>query len=174
MNKQEYIKIWNYKNSKTISEFKNGYKIDNDYIYHNWKTDNNDNWLKYKIDDIVILLNFYNEAKTYIKNLQKNNKIYFYCYGKNEYGEIAKISYKRKLNSKGQKIISSITVKKIITNSDYTTKIKKTDIIYKNVNFGDLFEVCLHFYHYLFFGKYDLLKADTILNTIKQGVENGK
>jgi len=153
--KEDYIRLW----TKTINSYtetaRADYNIDETYIYH-------DN-LKYEIDKIVQLMNLYQEAKNYIDNLKKGDKIIEGRFHQRTEAEILKINYTKKKRN-GKIRISSLTVK---TTYDY--KIKKGDVFYKGILYEDIFDVCLHFFHYMFFNEYDLEKADRILEAVKNG-----
>jgi len=161
--KNEYIAQYEKKQSQILPEFRKDYNIDNTYIYSKQFGD-----FKYKIDDVIDLLNFFHEFRQYVYNLKIGDKIRIYCYGNIDDVTITKISYKRGLNRKGEKIISSITCKQILNSgSEYRTKIKIQEVIYKDIQYRDIFDTGLHFYNYLFFGKYDVELADRIITKIR-------
>ena len=164
INKKQYIDRYNKKYMQIIPECRKDYGIDNEYIYHTWIKEK----LKYKISDIVDLLNFYYDFREYIYKLKKSDIIKIYCYGNISNVNITGIIYKRKLDNKGNKIISSIKYKEKLQNgNEYKSKTKIQNIIYKDIQYEKLFDVCLHFYNYLFFSEYEIQYANEILKKIR-------
>jgi len=162
--KNEYIA--RYKKILNNMAVTKDFKIDDDFIYYHFVKDG---FLKYEINKIVELLNFFNKFKKYIYNLKIDDEISIQLYGTKEIGKIKKISYKRKLTKKGNKIISSITIKNMIENSNFEQKIKMENITYNDIQFETILDIARHFYSYMFFSEYDIEKADIILKTLKRG-----
>jgi hypothetical protein len=166
-NKVDYIKFLEEHKNHIITECRDDYNFnDNDVIsIFAGKTN------KYPINNIIKLNAFYNEFKAYIDNLKIGDIVKDLKY--NNYtcdNTILKINRFRTEKHKGQ--IKSISVlhsgigenKSIYS---YNMVLNKEDIVYKNIQFGDLLEVMRTFNKYLFFSEYNINHANKIIEVLK-------
>ena len=168
MDKIKFIELYQKKINGILPEFRQEHFIDNDKIGCLWIK----NWIYYDIDNCIKIMSLTKEARQYIYNLKKGDKIKVNSYGNITEVEILKINYKRSLSKKGNKIISSIGYKEILgSGSIYQGKIKIKEIIYQGNNYQDLFDSYLHFSGYfLSFSNYDINSANKILDNYNKEV----
>jgi hypothetical protein len=165
MLRQDFIKLYQNKINGILPEYRPDHYIDNDKIGSKFLKE----WFYYDIDNCIKIIDITKEARQYIYNLKLRDKIKIYSYGNYDDVEIIKFSYKRLLDKKGNKIISSITIKKVYDNGNiHTDKIKIKDIIFKGNTYRDLFDSYLHTSGiFLNFSNYDIDQANKILTNYK-------
>lgn len=161
MTRLEFIEQYQNKINKILPEFKSQHYIDSDKIGCLFL----DKWYYYDIDKCIKIIDITKEARAYIYNLKIGNKIKINSYGNTPDVEVIKISYKRQLDKRGNKIISTITTKEIFSNGGiYDSKVDIKDIIYKSNTYRDIYDSYLHTNGYfLNFSSYDIDLADKVI-----------
>ena len=164
MTRQEFIEQYKKRIDQILPEFRPDYFIDNDKI----GCKSLGNWYYLVIDKCIKIIELTREARQYIYNLKKGNKIKITCYDNKPEVEILKITYKREPDKKGNKIISTFTTKEIFSGGNiYQSKIKISQIIYKGVEFRELLDSYRHCIGiFLNFSSYDIEQVDRILSEV--------
>jgi hypothetical protein len=170
MTRLEFIEQYKNKINRILPEFRQAHIVNDSQIGSLFLKE----WVYYDIDKCIKIIDITKEARAYIYNLKIGDKIKIYSYGNEPEVEIIKITYKRILDKKGNKIISKFTTKEILnSNREYINKSIVKDIIYRGSAYREIFDSYLHCSGiFLNFNGYDTEQADKIIARY-EGVNNG-